>query len=60
MAKKNKINGEKDLEYYYKTAVISGEEYAKNIEPELAKQGKKLLLKTMRDCLEKNQSLKTL
>ena len=60
MAKKTKINNnEKDLEYY-KTAAIFWEQYAKNIEAELAKQGKKkLLLKTMNDCLEQNQNLKT-
>ena len=60
MAKKTKINNnEKDLEYY-KTAAIFWEQYAKNIEAELAKQGKKkLLLKTMKDCLEQNQNLKT-
>ena len=60
MAKKTKINNnEKDLEYY-KTAAIFWEQYAKNIEAELAKQGKKkLLLKTMNDCLEHNQNLKT-
>ena len=59
MAKKNKINDNKDLEYY-KTAAIFWEQYAKNIESELAKQGKKkLLLKTMKDCLEKNPNLKT-
>ena len=59
MAKKNKINDDKDLEYY-KTAAIFWEQYAKNIEAELAKQGKKkLLLKTMKDCLEQNQNLKT-
>lgn len=59
MAKKNKINDDKDLEYY-KTAAIFWEQYAKNIEAELAKQGKKkLLLKTMRDCLERNPKLKT-
>ena len=40
MAKKNKINDDKDLEYY-KTAAIFWEQYAKNIEAELAKQGKK-------------------
>ena len=59
MAKKNKINDDKDLEYY-KTAAIFWEQYAKNIETELAKQGKKkLLLKTMKDCLEQNPDLKT-
>ena len=59
MAKKKTINDEKDLEYY-KTAAIFWEQYAKNIEEELAKQGKKkLLLKTMKDCLEKNPDLKT-
>ena len=40
MAKKNKINDDKDLEYY-RTAAIFWEQYAKNIEAELAKQGKK-------------------
>ena len=40
MAKKNKINDDKDLEYY-KTAANFWEQYAKNIEAELAKQGKK-------------------
>ena len=41
MAKKQKINNEeKDLEYY-KTAALFWETYAKNIEEELAKQGKK-------------------
>ena len=59
MAKKNKINNDKDLEYY-KTAAIFWEQYAKNIEAELAKQGKKkLLLKTMKDCLKQNPNLKT-
>ena len=59
MAKKNKINDDKDLEYY-KTAAIFWEQYAKNIEAELAKQGKKkLLLKTMKECLEQNPNLKT-
>ena len=53
MAKKNKLNDDKDLEYY-KTAALFWETYAKNIEEELAKQGKKkLVLKTMQDCLEK-------
>lgn len=59
MAKKNKINNDKDLEYYM-TAAIFWEQYAKNIETELAKQGKKkLLLKTMRECLSQNPNLKT-
>ena len=59
MAKKTKVSDEKDLEYY-KTAALFWETYAKNIEVELAKQGKKkLLLKTMNDCLEQNQNLKT-
>lgn len=59
MAKKNKINDDKDLEYY-KTAAIFWEQYAKNIEAELAKQGKKkLLLQTMKECLEQNPNLKT-
>lgn len=60
MAKKQKINREeKDLEYY-KTAALFWEIYAKNIEEELAKQGKKkLLLKTMLDCLEKEPKTKT-
>ena len=59
MAKKNKINDDKDLEYY-KTAAIFWEQYARNIEAELAKQGKKkLLLKTMMDCLEQNPRLRT-
>ena len=59
MAKKNKINDDKDLEYY-KTAAIFWEQYARNIEAELAKQGKKkLLLKTMVDCLEQNPRLRT-
>ena len=59
MAKKNKINDDKDLEYY-KTAAIFWQQYAQNIEAELAKQGKKkLLLKTMKDCLKKNPKLKT-
>lgn len=59
MAKKTKINNnEKDLEYY-KTAAIFWEQYAKNIEAELAKQGKKLLLKAMEDCLEQNPKMKT-
>lgn len=40
MAKKTKVNDEKDLEYY-KTAALFWETYAKNIEAELAKQGKK-------------------
>lgn len=40
IAKKNKINDDKDLEYY-KTATIFWEQYAKNIEAELAKQDKK-------------------
>lgn len=41
MAKKKKVNAEeKDLEYY-KTAALFWETYAKNIEEELAKQGKK-------------------
>ena len=38
--RKTKINDDKDLEYY-KTAAIFWEQYAKNIEAELAKQGKK-------------------
>ncbi len=42
MAKKNKINDGKDLEYY-KTAAIFWEQSAKNIEAEPAKQGKKKL-----------------
>lgn len=40
MAKKTKVSDEKDLEYY-KTAALFWETYAKNIEVELAKQGKK-------------------
>ena len=40
MAKKTKANDEKDLEYY-KTAALFWEPYAKNIEAELARQGKK-------------------
>ena len=40
VAKKNKVNDGKDFEYY-KTAAIFWEQYAKNIEAELAKQGKK-------------------
>lgn len=40
MAKKTKVSDEKDLEYY-KTAALFWETYAKNIEAELAKQGKK-------------------
>ena len=43
MAKKTKANDEKDLEYY-KTAALFWETYAKNIEAELAKQGKKKLI----------------
>ena len=59
MAKKNKTNDDKDLEYY-RTAAIFWEQYARNIEAELARQGKKkLLLKAMKECLEKNPSLKT-
>lgn len=59
VAKKNKVNDGKDFEYY-KTAAIFWEQYAKNIEAELAKQGKKkLLLKTMQDCLRQNPNLKT-
>ena len=59
MAKKKNINDDKDLEYY-RTAAIFWEQYAKNIEAELAKQGKKkLLLKAMKDCLEQNPNLKT-
>lgn len=59
MAKKTKINDDKDLEYY-KTAALFWETYAKNIEEELAKQGKKkLLLKTMEDCLKKEPKTKT-
>ncbi|UTC75604.1 hypothetical protein E4O03_02415 [Treponema sp. OMZ 792] len=52
MTRKKKINNEEcDLEYY-KTAALFWETYAKNIEAELAKQGKKkLVLKTMEDCL---------
>ena len=59
MAKKKKVNAEeKDLEYY-KTAALFWETYAKNIEEELAKQGKKkLLLKAMLDCLEKRPETK--
>ena len=40
MAKKNKTNDDKDLEYY-RTAAIFWEQYARNIEAELARQGKK-------------------
>ena len=40
MAKKTKVSDEKDLEYY-KTAALFWKTYAKNIEAELAKQGKK-------------------
>lgn len=60
MAKNKKINGEEhDLEYY-KTAALFWETYAKNVEEELAKQGKKkLVLKTMQDCLKKNPKTKT-
>ena len=59
MAKKTKANDEKDLEYY-KTAALFWETYAKNIEAELAKQGKKkLILKTMTDCLQKEPKTKT-
>ena len=60
MAKKQKINNEeKDLEYY-KTAALFWETYAKNIEEELAKQGKKkLLLKTMQDCKKMKPKIKT-
>ena len=52
MARKKKSNNEEhDLEYY-KTAALFWETYAKNVEAELAKQGKKkLVLKTMQDCL---------
>ncbi|MGN0730100.1 IS3 family transposase, partial [Treponema sp.] len=58
MAKKNKTDDGKDLEYY-KTAAIFWEQYARTIEAELAKQGKKkLLLKAMKDCLTQNQDLK--
>ena len=59
MAKDKKIRGEEhDLEYY-KTAALFWETYAKNVEEELAKQGKKkLVLKTMKDCLEKNPETK--
>jgi len=60
MAKKQKINNEeKDLEYY-KTAALFWETYAKNIEEELAKQGKKkLLLKTMQECKKIEPKIKT-
>lgn len=60
MAKKTKINNEeKDLEYY-KTAALFWETYAKNVEAEIAKQGKKkLVLKTMEDCLAKEPETKT-
>ena len=59
MANKTKINDDKDLEYY-KTAALFWETYAKNVEEELAKQGKKkLVLKTMQDCLEKEPKTKT-
>lgn len=59
MAKKTKVSDEKDLEYY-KTAALFWETYAKNIEAELAKQGKKkLILKTMTDCLQKEPKTKT-
>ena len=60
MAKKAKANNdEKDLEYY-KTAALFWETYAKNIEEELAKQGKKkLVLKTMEECLKKEPRTKT-
>ena len=59
MAKKKKISDDKDLEYY-KTAALFWETYAKNIEEELAKQGKKkLVLKAMQDCLEKEPKTKT-
>ncbi|MGI5174366.1 IS3 family transposase [Treponema sp. OMZ 840] len=52
MARKKHINNEEqDLEYY-KTAALFWETYAKNIEAELAKQGKKkLVLKTLKDSL---------
>ncbi len=43
MAKETKVSDEKDLEYY-KTAALFWETYAKNIEAELAKQGKKKLI----------------
>lgn len=59
MAKKNRINDGKDIEYY-KTAALFWETYAKNIEDELAKQGKKkLILKTMQDCLTQEPKTKT-
>ena len=59
MAKKTKVSDEKDLEYY-KTAALFWETYAKNIEAEVAKQGKKkLILKTMTDCLQKEPKTKT-
>jgi len=59
MAKNKKINKpEHDLEYY-KTAALFWETYAKNIEEELARQGKKkLVLKTMKDCLQKEPKTK--
>lgn len=59
MAKKEKTDdGEKDLDYY-KTAAFFWEEYAKAIEEELAKQGKKkVFLKIMKKCLEKNPKIK--
>lgn len=59
MAKNHKINNEeKDLEYY-KTAALFWETYAKNIEEEIAKQRKKkLLLRTMDECLKKNPETK--
>lgn len=61
MAKKQKLNGEeKDLEYY-KTAALFWETYAKNIEEELAKQGKKkILLKTIESCQKMDPKIKTL
>lgn len=60
MAKKKKItNDGHDLEYY-KTAALFWETYAKNIEEEIARQGKKkLVLKTMSDCLKKDPETKT-
>lgn len=59
VAKKGKTDdGEKDLDYY-KTAAFFWEEYAKAIEEELAKQGKKkVFLKIMKKCLKKNPKIK--
>lgn len=59
MAKKQKLNNdEKDLDYY-KTAALFWETYAKNLEEEVEKQGKKkVVLRTMKDCLEKQATTK--